>query len=74
MTGNLRKLLKDKGQAEDVPLHINNSWSQSFNLTHISQTRALITGVWRQSLICSGPVNIYLFKMEQLQQERQRLM
>lgn len=27
-----------------------------------------------QSLICSGPVNIYLFKMEQLQQERQRLM
>lgn len=73
-TCNLPNLLKVKGQAGAVPLCINNSQSHSFNLTHISQARALITGVQRQSFICSGPVNIYLFKMEQLQQERQRLM
>lgn len=74
VTCNLCKLLKIKGQVRAVLLRIINNWSHSFNLTHISQASVLITGVQRQSLICSGPVNIYLFKMEQLQQERQRLM
>lgn len=74
MTCNLPRLLKVKGEAEAVPLYTNNNWSHSFQTDLYFQASALITGVQRQSFICSGPVNIYLFKMEQLQQERQRLM